>query len=55
MKHAEKRIKQQPSIKVFLTQKEMKAYEKFLLTFAGKKGPYLKQLLLQRISKEVIS
>lgn len=50
MKHAKKRIS--PSIKVFLTAEEMSQYEQFLTPFAGKKGPYLKQLLLKHISNK---
>jgi hypothetical protein len=49
MKHAKKRI--EPSIKVFLTRDEMIQYERFLAPFAGKKGPFLKQLLLREIAK----
>jgi hypothetical protein len=38
-----------PSVKVFLSREEMRYYEDFLRPFAGKKGPYLKQLLMKKI------
>jgi hypothetical protein len=57
MKHAQERIEQankesEPSVKVFLSTEEMKRYEAFLAPFAGKKGPYLKQLLLKKIDSK---
>lgn len=36
-------------VKFFLSEKENKAFEAHLAPFAGKKGPYAKRLLLDRI------
>lgn len=36
-------------VKFFLTQEENALYEAHLAPFAGKKGPYAKRLLLDRI------
>jgi hypothetical protein len=42
-----KRIK--TPVKFFLSDEENRAYEAHLAPFAGKKGPYAKRLLLDRI------
>lgn len=36
-------------VKFFLSPQENEAYEKFLATFTGKKGPYARLLVLERI------
>ena len=36
-------------VKFFLSNEENRAYEAHLAPFAGKKGPYAKRLLLDRI------
>jgi hypothetical protein len=42
-------------VKFFLSSEENKAYEDFLSPFTGKKGPFAKKLVLDRIKEKALT